>query len=57
MDVRELFDTNEDFHEYVMKYIRTKGKSIEQALREQTVKDVAEYYASNKTRKNPALSE
>ncbi len=57
MDVRELFDTNEDFHEYVMKYIRTKGKSIEQALREQTVKDVAEYYASNKTRKNPTLSE
>ena len=57
MDVRELFDTNEDFHEYVMKYIRTKGKSIEQALREQTVKDVAEYYASNKTQKNPTLSE
>ena len=51
MDVRELFDTNEDFHEYVMRYIRTKGKSIEQALREQTVKDVAEYYASNKREK------
>ena len=44
MDVRELFETNQDFHDYVMKYIRNKGKTIEQALREKTVKDVAKYY-------------
>ena len=46
MDVKELFETNQDFHDYVMKYIRSKGKTIEQALREKIVKDVAKYYVN-----------
>lgn len=44
MDVKEIFTTNEDFHEYVLRYIRNNGKTIEQALRENIVKDMAEYY-------------
>ena len=46
MDLKELFDTNEDFHNYILRYIRANGKTIEQALREKTVKDVAKYYIS-----------
>lgn len=52
MDVKEIFDTNEDFHEYVLRYIRNNGKTIEQALRENIVKDMAEYYTKESAKKS-----
>lgn len=50
MNTKELFETNNDFHNYILKYIRTSGKTIEQALREKTVKDVAQYYISEENK-------
>lgn len=52
MDVKEVFDTNNDFHDYVMRYIRVNGKSVEQALRENIVKDMAEYYSKENAKKS-----
>lgn len=44
LNLKELYETNEDFHNYVKKYIRNNGKTIEQALREKLVKEVALLY-------------
>ena len=52
MDVKDVFATNEDFHEYVLRYIRNNGKTIEQALRENIVKDMAEYYTKENAKKS-----
>ena len=46
MDTKKLFETNEDFKNYILRYIRSSGKTIEQALREKTVRNVAQYYIS-----------
>lgn len=43
-DYKKLFDENEDFHEYVLRYIKKNGKTIETALREKIVKEVGDYY-------------
>lgn len=43
-DIKLLFSTNEDFHAYVIKYCRSSGDSIEQALRKKIIRDIAKEY-------------
>lgn len=45
--IRTIFENNEDFKNYVMKYIRTSGDTIEQALRKKIIKEVAKEYEPN----------
>lgn len=43
-DVKEIYDNNEAFHEYVQKHCRTTGDTIEQALRKKIIKEIAKEY-------------
>lgn len=49
LNLKDLYETNEDFHDYVKRYIRNNGKTIEQALREKLVKEVALLYLEGGT--------
>lgn len=46
IDYKKLYDSNDDFHDYVQKYVRTTGKTVEKALREKIVKEVGNMYLS-----------
>ena len=43
MDYIELYNTNEDFREYVDKYKRDRKLSLEEALKHEMVKQYANY--------------
>lgn len=43
-DMKQIFDNNEAFHEYVLRYCRTSGDTIEQALRKKIIKEIAKEY-------------
>ena len=45
MDYMELYNTNEDFREYVDKYKRSRKLSLEEALEHELVKQYAKYVA------------
>lgn len=42
--MREEYEVNKDFREYVDKYCRKHGKSVEEALRDVLVAGVGEQY-------------
>ena|GEM_PF-6241659 len=42
--MKNLYDTNNAFHDFVDKSIKSYGGTLESALEKATVKDVAEYY-------------
>lgn len=44
VDIRQIYENNQDFHDYVHNYIRKNGKTVETALREKIVQEVAIYY-------------
>ena len=48
MNLKELYDSNDDFNEYVKKYCHATGKSVEQALRVAIVKEYAQYITDKK---------
>lgn len=52
-DYKKFYNENDDFHDYVHRYIKKNGKSVEQALREQIVKDVALYYMGEADKSKP----
>ena len=43
-ELRKIMKENEKFDEYVRAYCRSRGKSINQALRDKMVQEVAEFY-------------
>lgn len=43
-EARQLFETNEKFHDYVMRFCKTTGDTIEQALRKKIIKSVGKEY-------------
>ena len=44
IDLRELYDTNEDFKRYVNKCRKADGRSVEEELELKIVQEVADYY-------------
>lgn len=42
--MREFYNTNKDFRDYVEKYRRDHDLTVEQALEDSTVRNVAVYY-------------
>lgn len=51
-DYKKLFEENDDFHDYVLRYIKKNGKTIETALREKIVKEVGDYYLNLPTQED-----
>lgn len=51
-DYKKLFEENNDFHDYVLRYIKKNGKTIETALREKIVKEVGDYYLNLPTQED-----
>lgn len=46
--MKELYEKNYDFKEYVDKYCKKNNISIEEALEHYIVKDVAKYYEADR---------
>ena len=46
--IRELYETNEEFREYVQRNMRQYGWSLEKALRNGIIKSYAEYMEDKK---------
>ena len=42
--MKNFYETNKDFRDYVEKYRRDRDLTVEQALEHSTVRDVAGYY-------------
>lgn len=43
MDYKEFYETNQDFRGYVDRYARHNGKTVEEALEHDLVKQYADY--------------
>lgn len=44
LNLKQLYELNKDFHNYVDKYIVTRGISVETALTHRLVSEVAKMY-------------
>lgn len=42
--MRDFYNTNRDFHDYVERFRRDDNLTVEEALQRSTVRDVAGYY-------------
>ena len=45
--LKEIYETNDDFREYVDRYSRTYGITVEQALKSMLVRLVAKHYTES----------
>lgn len=50
-ELREFYDENKEFHDYVMRCCHCYGWSIEQALKNNNVKNYAEFIRDEKCNK------
>lgn len=44
VDMHAIYENNEKFHEYIDKYLKNSGDTLEQALRKKIIKEIAKEY-------------
>jgi len=47
LNLKQLYELNKDFHNYVDKYVITRGLSVETALTHRLVVEVSKLYVGN----------